>query len=52
MLFAKQINHGQSEIWLGEEGKEPTGRRTLATNEVNNVTHRHCTPEVFDAFYK
>ena len=50
-LYAKQINHGQSEIWLGAEGKELTQRRTLATNEVVNVTRRHCTPEVFAAFY-
>jgi hypothetical protein len=50
-LYAKQINHGQSEIWLGVDGKELTQRRTLATNEVVNVTRRQCTPEVFAAFY-
>jgi hypothetical protein len=51
-LYAKQINHGQSEIWLGADGKELTQRRTLATNEVFNVTRRHCAPEVFAAFYE
>jgi len=51
-LYAKQINHGQSEIWLGADGKELTQRRTLATNEVVNITRRHCAPEVFTAFYK
>jgi hypothetical protein len=50
-LCAKQINHGQSEIWLGADGKELTQRRTLATNEVVNVTRRHCAPDVFAAFY-
>lgn len=50
-LHAQQINHGQSEIWLEAEGKELTHRRTLATNEVVNVTRRHCAPEVFNAFY-
>ena len=50
-LHAKQINHGQSEIWLGVDGKELTQRRKLATNEVVNVARRHCTPEVFGAFY-
>jgi hypothetical protein len=44
-LHAKQINHGQSEIWLGG------ARRTLTTNEVLNVTRRHCSPEQFEAFY-
>jgi hypothetical protein len=51
-LYAQQINHGQSEIWLEEDGKQLTERRRLATNEVNNVTRRHCTPEVFEGFYK
>jgi len=51
-LYAKQINHGQSEIWLGADGKELTQRRTLATNEVVNVTRRHCAPETFAAFYE
>ena len=50
-LYARQINHGQSEIWLEADGKELTQRRTLATNEVVNVTRRHCAPEVFAAFY-
>jgi hypothetical protein len=50
-LYAKQINHGQSEIWLGAGGKELTQRRTLATNEVVNITRRHCAPEIFAAFY-
>jgi hypothetical protein len=26
-------------------------RRRLATNEVVNVTRRHCTPDAFKAFY-
>ncbi len=51
-LHAQQINHGQSAIWLAADGKELTERRRLATNEVNNVTRRHCAPEVFEAFYK
>ena len=50
-LHAQQINHGQSEIWLEANGTELTNRRTLATNEVVNVTRRHCTSEVFQAFY-
>jgi len=51
-LKAKQINHGQSEIWLEADGNELTPRRTLATNEVVNVTRRHCAPEIFETFYK
>jgi hypothetical protein len=50
-LYAQRINHGQSEIWLEADGKELTQRRKLATNEVVNVTRRHCTPEAFQAFY-
>jgi hypothetical protein len=50
-FYAKQINHGQSDIWLGDDGKELTPKRRLATNEVVNVTRRLCTPEVFQAFY-
>jgi hypothetical protein len=50
-LYAQQINHGQSEIWLEADGGELTQRRKLATNEVVNVARRHCTPEVFGAFY-
>jgi hypothetical protein len=38
-------------LWLEADGKELTQRRELATNEVINVTRRHCTPEVFQAFY-
>lgn len=52
MLYARQINHGQSEIWVEADGKELTQRRTLATNEVVNVTCRLCSSEVFDLFYK
>jgi hypothetical protein len=51
VLHAQQINHGQSEIWLAANGNELTPRRKLATNEVVNVTRRHCAPEVFQAFY-
>jgi hypothetical protein len=50
-LCAPKINNGQSEIWLETDGKERTQRRKLATNEVVNVARRHCTPEVFGAFY-
>jgi hypothetical protein len=50
-LYAQLINHGQSEIWLGADGKELTQRRRLATNEVLNVTRRHCDPSVFETFY-
>jgi hypothetical protein len=50
-LHTRRINHGQSEIWLEADGRELTQRRILATNEVLNVTRRHCAPEVFDAFY-
>jgi hypothetical protein len=50
-LYAERINHGQSEIWLGQEGKELTPRRKLATNEVVNVTRRHCDSMIFTAFY-
>jgi hypothetical protein len=50
-LCALMINNGQSEIWLETDGKELTQRRKLATNEVVNVARRHCTPEVFGAFY-
>lgn len=49
-LCAKQINHGQSEIWLGSVDEERTERRTLATNEVINVTRRLSPPELFEAF--
>ncbi len=51
-LQTRQINHGQSEIWLEADGKELTLRRTLATNEVNNVTRRHCPTDIFETFYK
>jgi len=50
-LCAQQINHGQSDIWLEANGKELTQRRRLATNEVVNVTRRHCPPDVFEKFY-
>lgn len=50
-FYAQRVNHGQSEIWIGNDGEELTERRTLATNEVLNVTRHHCVPEVFEAFY-
>jgi hypothetical protein len=50
-LYAQRINYGQSEIWLEADGRELTQRRTLATNEVVNVTRRYCTSEVFQGFY-
>lgn len=51
LLQAKQINHGQSEIWLEAEGKELTPHRTLATNEVVNVVRRSTPEDVFKTFY-
>jgi hypothetical protein len=51
-LRASQINHGQSEIWLEGDGKDLTERRTIATNEVVNVTRRYCPPDVFQEFYR
>ena len=50
-LHAKQINHGQSEIWLCLGDSDLTTRRTLATNEVVNVPRRLCASEIFQAFY-
>lgn len=50
-MQAKQINHGQSEIWLEADGKEITPHSTLATNEVVNVVRRHTDEEVFKKFY-
>jgi hypothetical protein len=50
-LQARQINHGQSEIWKEADAKKLTPHRKLATNEVVNVTRRHCTPEIFQTFY-
>jgi hypothetical protein len=50
-LCAQRIDNGQSEIWLDADGKELTQRRKLATNEVLNVTRRHCALEVFEVFY-
>lgn len=51
LLKAKQINHGQSEIWLEADGKELTPHRTLATNEVVNVVRRSTPEDVFKTFY-
>ncbi len=50
-LRAKQISHGQSQIWLEADGLKLTPHRTLATNEVVNIVRRHTTPDVFQAFY-
>jgi hypothetical protein len=50
-LCVQQINYGQSEIWLQADDRELTQRRTLATNEVFNVTRRHCLSEDFQVFY-
>ncbi len=44
-LWAKQINHGQSQIWLEADGLKLTPHHTLATNEVVNVVRRHTTPD-------
>lgn len=51
VLQAKQINHGQSEIWLEGDGQELTLHRTLATNEVVNVVRRHVPEDIFREFY-
>jgi hypothetical protein len=51
LLQAKQINHGQSEIWLEADGQELTPHRILATNEVVNVVRRYAAEDVFKAFY-
>ena len=51
ILQAKQINHGQSGIWLEAEGTELTPHRILATNEVVNVVRRSAPTDVFQAFY-
>lgn len=51
ILQAELMNHGQSEIWLRVDGKDCPAR-TLATNELVNVTRRLCAPDVFDTFYK
>jgi hypothetical protein len=51
-MCARQINHGQSEIWLEADGKDLTERRTIATNEVVNVTGGHCPSDVFQEFYR
>lgn len=51
VLLAKQINQGQSEIWLESDDTELTIHRTLATNEVVNVVRRHTPDGVFKAFY-
>lgn len=50
-MCAQRVDNGQSEIWLQADGKELTPRRRLATNEVINITRRHCTLEAFQAFY-
>jgi hypothetical protein len=49
-IFCKRINYGQSEIWLGQNGKDLTPRRTLATNEVLNITRRLCVHDTFQTF--
>lgn len=46
-LHARRLNHGQSEVWLADEGK----RRVVATNAVYSAVRTHCSKEVFDAFY-
>lgn len=51
LLQAKQINHGQSEIWLEADGKEITPHRTLATNEVENIVRSSTPEDVFKVFY-
>ncbi len=51
VLQAKQINHGQSEIWLYADGQALAPHRTLATNEVVNVVRRHAAEDVFKRFY-
>ena len=50
-LCTRRINHGQSEVWLGNGSTELTERRLIASNEVRNVVQRLC-PDEFDAFYE
>jgi hypothetical protein len=51
ILYAKRINHGQSEIWCSIGGAGDSPSRTIATNELFNVVRRFCTPDEFDAFH-
>ena len=50
-FFAKRIDNGRSEVWLGLDGKELTPHRMLATNEVLSITRRLCPPEALQAFH-
>jgi len=45
-LYAKQLNHGRSEIWV-DEGPH----RDTATNNVIHAVRRHCSVEEYDAYY-
>jgi hypothetical protein len=53
-LRTRQINHGQSEIWLEADGKELTERRALPTNEVVrrnssvHTAHDVAAPSLYD----
>lgn len=51
VLEAKQINHGQSEIWLVTDNKELTRQRTFAKYVVANVVRRYTAEDVFEGFY-
>lgn len=46
-LRARRVNHGQAEVWLGDESK----RRVVATNAVYTAVRSHCSKEVFETFY-
>lgn len=45
-LYAKRLNHGRSEIWVGDGP-----HRDIATNAVNWAVRTHCSKEEFDTFY-
>jgi len=51
-LLAKQINHGQSEIWLAVNDGPVTPVRMLATNEVLFIARKHSPTDVFKALYR
>lgn len=45
-LYAKRLNHGRSEIWVGDGP-----HRDIATNAVNFAVRKHSSKEEFDTFY-
>lgn len=46
-LHARRVNHGQSEVWLGDESK----RRVVATNALYSAVRNQCSKDEFEAFY-